>query len=141
MTLEWHIWDLPDNVRVYFTNEFRIEFFNKLKGICGSRYRLAKLLNLHCMTIKEYELGHSSTGSEIYISAKVIRRIIQIFRKDLGDIIPNKLESKIIAYRSKGGWSVRKPILPIKESPELYSLAFHLICDGCDSAKNMPYYC
>ncbi|MGC8812622.1 MAG: LAGLIDADG family homing endonuclease [Candidatus Aenigmatarchaeota archaeon] len=141
MTQEWHVWDFPDNVRIYLNDKFRKWLFEKLKEICGSRYRLAKLLNLHPMSIKEYELGHSSRKFKVYISVKIIKQFIEILDKASKRYFLKELEKNITSYRSRGGWIVSNPKLPIRESPKLYSLIFHLIGDGCDSAKSTPYYC
>jgi len=139
--MEWHVWDFPDNIRVYFKDEFREWLFKRLKEICGSRYRLAKILNLHPMTIKQYELGHSTYNLSVYVPVSFVKRIIHIFKGLFTDDILSNLEKNIVAYRIRAGWPVYNPILPIKERPEIYSIIGHLLGDGCASKNSLPFYC
>jgi hypothetical protein len=145
--MEWHVWDFPDNVRVCFSDEFRQHLFEVLKKVCGSRYRLAKVLELHPTTIKEYESAKSSTGVEVLIPVSVLKKIIEILRNEGIHYLIDELERHIVKIRMSGnGLVVNNPILPIKESEELYSFAAHMIGDGCASKlhlkyNNVPYYC
>ncbi len=139
--MEWHIWDFPDGIRVNFTSEYRQKLFIRLKEICGSRYALAKILNLHPMTVKEYELGKSSTNRPVFVPVKFIKDIKMNFKGSLTEEFI-EMENFILSYRCKNkGLFVNRPILPIKESPYLYSVAIHVLADGCASKRNLPYYC
>lgn len=141
--LEWHVWGFPNDIRICFTNEFRKILFNKLKVICGSRYRLAKLLSMHPMTIKEYELGKSSTKRPVFIPVFVLKKLIVIL-EDAGFLsLIADIEKNITEIRLKGGRGlvVSSPILPIKECEQLYSFVAHMIGDGCAANDTLPYYC
>ncbi len=140
--MEWHIWDFPDNVRIYFTDEFRKYLFETLKKICRSRYRLAKILELHPMTVKQYELGNSTYSRIVFMPVFVLKKLIEILKKSEFYSIIDEIEKHITKMRLKGGNSsvVNTPILPIKESEKLYSFASHMIGDGCASVCN-AYYC
>jgi hypothetical protein len=140
--MEWHVWDFPDNIRIYFADEFRLKLFNKLKEMCGSRYRLAKILKLHPMTIKEYELAKSSKGRDVFLPVSVLKKIIDILKKYNRSSLITEIEKHIEKIRMSGkGLIVNHPRLPIKESKEFYSFVAHMIGDGCASRGNIPYYC
>lgn len=139
--MEWHVWDFPDEIRINFTAEFRQRLFIRLKEVCGSRYALAKSLNLHPMTVKEYELARSTTNLPVLLPVKFIKAIKMNFGESLTKEF-EEMENFILSYRCKNkGLFVHKPILPIKESPSLYSTAIHILADGCASKRNLPYYC
>ncbi len=140
---EWHIWDFPDEVRICFSDEFREYLFKTLKKVCGSRYGLSKILELHPMTVKEYELGKSSHDRPVFISVFVLKKLIEILRKSSASLLIDEVEKHIVEMRLEGGRSliVYDPILPIKESVQLYSFAAHMIGDGCASKEGVPFYC
>jgi len=140
--MEWHIWDFPDNVRIYFTDEFKKYVFETLKKICRSRYRLAKILELHPVTVKQYELGKSTYGRTVFMPVFVLKKLIEILKKSKFYSIIDEIEKHITKMRLKGGKSsvVYNPTLPIKESEKLYSFTAHMMGDGCASICN-AYYC
>jgi len=141
MGKEWHVWDFPDNIRIYFSDGFREWLFAELKNICETRAELSRRLGLHTSMVKSYlQTGHDSKGLKTYIPVKVIKKIIESFNSQLGITFSEKLESSIIAYRARAGWPVYKPKLPIKETPSVYSILFHIICDGSASKGKTPYY-
>jgi len=139
--MEWHVWDFPDNIRVYFKDEFRECLFKRLKEICGSRAEIGRKLKVSTTTIRAYfQTGHDSAGLKTYVPAKIIKRVIEIFGHQAGNGFSKKLEKNIIAYRCRAGWPVYDPILPIKESPGLYSIVCHMIGDGSAGKGKTPYY-
>jgi hypothetical protein len=137
MTTEWHIWDFPDNVRVYLSDDFRSRLFLLLKKK-ESRSKLAKKFDMNTSTIKSYfQNGVDSKGLKTYIPISIVKKIPEI----LSDFrIMKELERNIIAYRSRAGSPVISPILPIKETPEMYSVIAHIICDGSAGKRKSPYY-
>jgi hypothetical protein len=48
----WHLWEFPDNTRVYFKNEFREKLYIKLKEICCTKAEIARKLKTNKETIK-----------------------------------------------------------------------------------------
>lgn len=138
--MEWHVWDFPDTVRVYFNEDFRIELFRLLKGN-ESRNKLAKRFGVNTSTVKSYfQTGKDSEGLKTYITVKIIKKIPEILSIFTGSEFMKRLEKNIVAYRSRNGNSVINPILPITESPELYSIATHMICDGTAGKRKTPCY-
>jgi len=138
--MEWHVWDFPDTVRVYFNEDFRIELFTLLKGN-SSRNRLAKKFGISTSIIKSYfQTGKDSEGLKTYIPVKIIKRIPYILSISTNSEFMLRLEKNIVAYRARAGWAVTNPILPIKETSELYSIVAHMICDGSAGKRKTPCY-
>src|SRR3989338_9361234 len=128
--MEWHIWDFPDTVRVYFNDKFRIELFELIK--CGdSRVNIAKKFGVSTSIIKSYfQTGKDSDGLKTYIPVKIIKKIPEVMEISTDSEFMHKLERNIVAYRARNGKPVKNPIFPIKETPEIYSIVAHMICDG-----------
>ncbi len=141
MVKEWHIWDFPDNIMVYFKEEFRLRLYTKLKEICGTRDEIARRLESNKETIKSSLFLGERDGHKSYTFIKIIKKIVEVFGLHLGNDFLDEMDKNVVAYRSWNGWSVTNPILPIKESPQLYSVAFHLIGDGNASKRHSPFYC
>jgi len=143
--MEWHIWNFPDNIRVYFTDEFRELLFTELKRICGTTTEIANQLKTNKETIRNclkrgYRKNRKNGLSRSYISVELIKEIIEEFGNRFGKDFLLRLEENIVAYRSWNGWSVTNPILPVKETPQFYSVVFHIIGDGNASLRHSPFY-
>jgi len=133
--MEWHVWDFPDNIRVYFDSDFRELLYKKLIKICKTRIEIARRLGTSKETIRRgLFLGRT------YISIKLIKNVIKVFGEQLGNEFLEEIEKGIISFRSWNGWNVENPIFPIKECSELYSVAFHLLGDGNASVRHSPFY-
>ncbi len=138
--MEWHIWDFPDGIRVYFNEDFRIELFRLLKGN-ESRNKLAKKFGVNTTTIKSYfQTGVDSDGLRTYAPINIIKKLPEILSVSINSKFMKELEENIVAYRARAGWAVTNPILPIRETPELYSIVAHMICDGTAGKGKTPCY-
>lgn len=138
--MEWHIWDFPDEIRVYFNDQFREKLFRTLKG-ASSRNKLARKFGVSTSIIKSYfQTGKDSAGLKTYIPVKIIKRIPKILSIPVDCEFMLKLEKNVVAYRARAGWAVTNPILPIRETPELYSIVAHVICDGTAGKRKTPCY-
>jgi len=143
--MEWHIWDFPDNIRVYFKDEFREALYKKLIEICKTRIEIARRLKSDKETIRRclylgYRKHKNGRKVKTYTSVPLIKKIVEIFGSKLGEDFIQNFDKSVIAYRSWNGWNVINPILPIKETPRLYSIVFHLIGDGNASIRHSPFY-
>lgn len=138
---EWHVWDFPDNIMVYFNEEFRLRLYAKLKDICGTRDEIARKLESNKETIRSSLFLGERDGHKSYTFVKIVKKIVEVFGLQLDSDFLNEMDRNVVAYRSWNGWSVTNPLLPIKESPQLYSLVFHLIGDGNASKRHSPFYC
>lgn len=140
MTKEWHVWDFPDNIMVYFKEEFRLRLYTKLKEMCSTRDEIARKLESNKETIKSSLFLGERDGHKSYTFVRIVKKIVEVFGLQLGSDFLNEMDGNVVAYRSWNGWSVVNPLLPIKESPEFYSVVFHVMADGNASMRHSPYY-
>ena len=134
--MKWHIWDFPDSIYVKFSASYRIKLYRYLIKKFGSRAKAAKNLGIHTTSLRDnLQRAHDSEGLEVYTSVRIVKKLIHLFPN-----IKNRIEKNIIAYRSLSGNSVYNPILPIRESSEIYSIVAHMICDGSAGKRKTPAY-
>jgi hypothetical protein len=134
--MEWHVWDFPDSVYVKFKEEYRVKLFERLRNYFGGYRKISKLGFRYTSIATCLKRGHDSEGYQAYTNVKIIKKILEIFPEE-----KEKLERNIVAYKGRRRANlVYKPILPIKESSELYSIVCHIIADGSASANKSPYY-
>ena len=127
--MEFHIWQFQeDKVRILFKDhnkfiEDAIKFF-------GSKKALATFLQIPSYLIDAWKRNQS------HLLLKHIKKIVKKLRLDW-----EKIEKSVCSYK---GLSTGKPILnpklPIKETPELFALITHIICDGSVNRNGIPYY-
>ncbi len=118
----WHVWDFPNCVYIKFTDSFRIKIYNKLKAQYKTIRGIGRVLNCDPSKIRGF-FKHNKPSC--FISITAVKNIIRMYPE-----IKNKLEKSIVAYRSSNKSIVENPVLPIKESPELYNVIVHLLGDG-----------
>lgn len=145
MSKLWHIWEFPDKIRIRFSERFRKRLYEELRRMCGTREEIANRLGVDSETIKtniQTGKNRSRKGEfvDCYISVKLVKKILEYFGKYSDINFLKSLESNIVGYRAWNGWIVKNPEIPIKESPELYSIVFHLLGDGNASKRHSPYY-
>ncbi len=133
---EFHVWNFPDSIYVKFNNSFRKQLYSRLLKLFGSTRKIGKALGGGLSLVTIIRRGKDYEGLEAYLNVKFVKKIIQFLPE-----LKNAIEKNIVAYRCRAGWSVYKPILPIKESPEVYNIISHLICDGSAGKRKTPYYC
>jgi hypothetical protein len=134
---EWHIWDFPGNLYVLVRGNTRDEFFKAMYNRFGSQLNYAKFLGKDRNCIQGYHYGRSWDNGDKHVKfvpLKVFHKSIQFLDKSLR----KKIERDVLEIRTHGGKSIKKPLLPIKESPSLYRVVAHVIGDGNDS--HTPYY-
>jgi len=126
---EFHIWQFPeDKIRVLFKDHK--EFINNSIKLFGSKKALAEFLNISSPLI--YYWGKYP----LYIPLKHIKKIVNKFKLDW-----YKIEKEIISYKGINTSSpILNPKLPIKETPEIFALITHIICDGSVNKNGIPYY-
>ncbi len=126
---EFHIWDFPeDRVRILFKQHY--EFINKAIIYFGNRNNLGKYLGISPAHIYNW------TKYNLYISLKDIKLIVRELKLDWLDI-----EREIYSYKGVSTSSpITNPKLPIKESPDLFSVITHILCDGSVNRNGIPAY-
>ncbi|MFH1631062.1 MAG: hypothetical protein ABIA21_02470 [Candidatus Aenigmatarchaeota archaeon] len=134
--MEWHVWDFPDTLYIKLSEDFRKELCDRLVNKFGSRNKASIFLGINTTTLKRgLQTGIDSEGFEAYTSMKLIKKILDIFPED-----KEAIERNVIAYRARSGNSITNPILPLRETPEMYSIIAHMICDGSAGERKSPVY-
>lgn len=127
---EFHLYDFPENIRILLKKSVYDEFFEACIQRFDNIENYSKFLSV------PRSMGFAWKRQYLFIP-------LWVFRKTIIEIswTWNYIERSIIAYKSiNTSKPVTKPILPIKESPELFELIAHLICDGCVSKQGVPIY-
>ena len=126
---KFHLKDFPeDRIRVLFRDQMgfideNIRFFHSVK-------EFADFLGIESKIIRHWK------KQKLYIPLNHIKKIISKRKLSWG-----KIEKNVVAYKNpNSGLIVRKPILPIIETPELFALIAHLIADGSVNKNNIPSY-
>lgn len=122
------IWDFPEGTRIKI--EKQEEFLRECIAISGSIRNLSKLLN------KSPEVISGWIKNNLFIPLPSMKKLTALL-----NIKQEIIEQRIIAYKGPNSSNpIFNPILPIKESPELYAIMTHLICDGCVNKNKIPSY-
>lgn len=132
---EWHIWDFPDSIYVKLDDGYRLKLFKRLHEFYGSHRKMAKALGRDLSIVTTLRRGVDYGGYEAYIPMSILKKIIATFPEQ-----KHEIEKAVIAYRCRAGWPVHRPILPIRESPQLYNILVHMLCDGSAGKGKTPYY-
>jgi len=70
-----------------------------------------------------------------------IQRISRILSREYPNFSLNEIERHVQSYKGGGsGNLVKKPILPLVETPDLINIVVHLMCDGYASNRGTQYY-
>jgi len=127
MNKEYHITDFPDNVYMKLNNDFSEKFFKDCADKCGSVIGLSRKIN--------YNRGGLY---QIFKYSKLKRRIPNWLLIKMFHLIEDKYSIEDIEKNIDGmgvyRWTVIKnPKLPLEETPEIFNIIGHLMCDGCVS--------
>jgi len=127
---EFHIWEFPQYIRIKLNDTTHNHFFEACRKRFRSLKACAKYLNIPYGRFLAWKRLH------LFIPLSAIRA--------LHNEIPLtwvKIEQNTIAYKGRNnGNAITNPILPLKESPELFGIITHLICDGCVNKIGNPSY-
>lgn len=126
---EFHIWDFPEGkIRVLFKNHK--EFIDNTIKFFGSQKALGDFLGIPSIYIYYWK------KHPLYIPLKQVKKIVKKCKLNWEDI-----EKKIISYKGINTSSpIFNPKLPIKETPEIFTLITHIICDGSVNKNGIPCY-
>jgi len=127
---EFHLFDFPENIYVGLDNSFRKKLFSKCISKIGTKYKLAKYLNVDYKAINNWINGYRRMYGKLwkeFIPLHILKKL-----SDLSKISKREIENNTKAYKIKGGKGlvIKNPILPIKETPALIRLLSHFIGDG-----------
>lgn len=123
--MEINIKDFPDEVYIKLKENYKREVLQ-----CLSKIKLdilSKELSISKTTVIQWE-----KRSEFFPLGK-FRIILRI----LGKEDYKELEQNTLSYGTKKSkLYIKRPLLPIKDSPELREIVLHIMCDGCYSKEN-----
>lgn len=127
-----HLKDFPDNIAIRLNNKFRDKLFKDILKNFNQK-ELSKLLKINQGTMISWKKGRN------FIPLSKLRLIINILNNK--NITLSKIEKNVIEYRTQHGElnSIKNPIIPIKDSPELREIVLHFMGDGC-VIKYAAYY-
>jgi DNA-binding MarR family transcriptional regulator len=127
---EFHIWDFPEHIRIKMPREIHRKFFKDCIKVFGSTRNYEKYLHVNSGTAREWK------NKYLFIPLWAISNTIKKVKWDWKFV-----EKNTIAYKGINTSSpIVNPVLPIKESPELFEIITHLLSDGCVSKKGIPIY-
>lgn len=126
---KFHIFDFPaDKIRILFKGHKK--FIDNAVTFCGSRDSLANSLNVTPQLISQWRKYC------LFMPLSSIKKIAIKQKLRWLDI-----EKNISAYKGiSTGIPITNPKIPIKETPELFELITHIICDGCVNKNGIPCY-
>lgn len=127
----FHLWDFPDDViRIVLRRKVTDGFFDDCIRHFGSIRAYSQYLSV------PKGMVYSWRKDNLFIPLWAIRKTITEISWTWKFI-----EENTVAYKSAStGNPITSPVLPIKETPELYELIGHLICDGHVSKSGIPGY-
>lgn len=131
-----HLFSLPGDIYVLLDNAFRKKFFQQTAKLAGSRYQLAKMLNVSPSNIYYWAKNFCPLYIINSISKKYGYTKLSWFKEE-------KIEKHIINLRGKTQpFGIKRPKLPIKLTPKLACFLGHLFGDGGIKKRDLtPMYC
>lgn len=133
--------DFPNETYIYLTNEFKNRFFEYACNLTGSQNKLAKKINVPVSTLINWKKGwqkdtkRNKIGLQ-FIPLNKLKLISRILIEDNNqEFSMLNVQKHTLMYRMKAGNPIKNPKFPIKESPELTRLLFHLLGDGYGGGK------
>jgi len=126
---EFHIKNFPkENIRILFKNQNK--FLDDAIKYFGTIKNLANHLSVSPQVVSSWK------RINLYIPLWAIDRTIDKLNLSWKDI-----EKNVIAYKGiNTSAPIKKPVLPIKETPELLKIITHLIGDGSVNKNGIPIY-
>ncbi len=130
---------LPNNTFVYIKKSFRKELLKAAYNLAGGLNRLSEKLTISPSTIHFWYYGEQKINNKKrlqFVPLSKLKKILKILELDnRNEFSLKNIEKNIIMYRMRSGNPIKNPKFPIKESPSLTRLLFHLLGDGYDGGK------
>lgn len=139
--------DFPDNTFVYLEEKYRKRLFKSAYNLTGSLDKLSKTIKVSPSRLSFWYAGEQKDYKRNKIGLQFIplsklKLISELLVNDNNEEFSmGKIEKNTVMYRMRAGNPIRNPNFPIKESPELTRLLFHLLGDGyCGNKSNSAGY-
>ena len=133
--------DFPEYIFVYLEEDYRKRILRSAYNLAGSLEKLSKIINISTSRLSFWYKGEQRDYKRNVIGLQFIplsklRLISKLLLEDNNlEFSMENIEKKITMYRMQAGNPIVDPILPIKESPEMVRLLFHLLGDGYSGNK------
>lgn len=136
-----HLADFPDYIFVYLDDEYRKELLRSAYDLFGSLNKLANVIGVSAGRLscwfrgKQKDYVRDKIGLQFIPLSKlkvISEHLVKDYRKEFS---MKNIEKHVLMYRMQAGNPIKNPNFPIKESPELVRLLFHLLGDGYSGRK------
>lgn len=136
-----HLDHFPESIFVYLEDAYRKELLNSAYNLFGSLSKLAREIKVSPTRLsywfrgKQKDYKRNKVGLQFIPLLKL--KIISNFLVEDGreEFSIENIERHVLMYRMRAGNPIKNPRFPIKESPELIRLMFHLLGDGYSGGK------
>tara|TARA_Y100000034_G_scaffold131217_1_gene191490 strand:- start:358 stop:1632 length:1275 start_codon:yes stop_codon:yes gene_type:complete len=143
----FHLKDFPDYIFVYLKDSYRKKLLQSAYNLAGGLEKLSKIINISPSRLsywyrgKQKDYKRDKTGLQ-FIPLLKLKLISDILVKDNNyNFSMEEIEKNVVMYRMRAGNPIKALKFPIKESPELVRLLFHLLGDGYSgNKKDMANY-
>ncbi len=133
--------DLPDNTYVYIEPNYRKSLLQNAVNLFNTESGLMKKLSLSTSRFVSWYKGEQKDyrSNKIGVSFIPLNKLKEISsylcEYENTEFSMDEISKHVLMYRLKCGNPIRNVILPIKESPQIVRLLFHLLGDGYGGMK------
>jgi transcriptional regulator with XRE-family HTH domain len=137
-----HLDDFPDYIFVYLEDNYRQELLISAYDLFGSLTKLANAIGVSAGRLSCWFRGEQKDYKADKIGLQFIplsklklisKYLVEDSREEFSMA---EIEKHVLMYRMQAGNPIKNPHFPIRESPELIRLLFHLLGDGYSGNKN-----
>lgn len=133
--------DFPDNIFIYLEERYRKRLLERAYNLAGSLEKLARIINISPSRLSSWYKGkqrdykRNKIGLQ-FLPISKLKLISKLLVEDNNhEFVMENIERNTIMYRMQAGNPIKNPNFPIKESPEMIRLLFHLLGDGYGGKK------
>ncbi len=133
--------DFPDETFVFLEEDYRKDLLESAYFLFGSLNKLAKKIGVSSTRLsywfrgKQKDYKANKIGLQ-FIPLSKLKLISKYLVEDSREEFSmENIEKKVLMYRMQAGNPINNPKFPIKESPQLTRLLFHLLGDGYAGKK------
>lgn len=133
--------DFPNNTFVFLEEKYRKELLESAYALFGTLTKLANAIGVSVGRLSCWFRGEQKDYKRNNIGIQFIPlsklKLISKYLLDDGseEFSMENIEKNVLMYRMQAGNPIKNPKFPIKESPELTRLLFHLFGDGYSGKK------
>ncbi len=133
--------NFPDETFIFLEENYRKELLESAYSLFGTLTKLAKKINISPTRLsywfagKQKDYKANKVGIQFIPLSKL--KLISKYLVEDGreEFSMENIEKKVLMYRMQAGNPIKNPKFPIRESPQLTRLLFHLLGDGYSGKK------